>query len=311
MSTDRLSEKLEGMDKRRDLRARRLSLTEGLEILSDLRDAGDGAEAHRWYQFVMEAHDRGDFRWTFELNRREWSAVMFGRVVPTWSLPEMTEALARLKLGDPNVWRREAKAVPLRDPVYAEIKRAGAEGRIMSGPGGKRIMFRSMTDPLRDETPEEMGAALDRKVAIIQAAVAINERIDDTLARVEAKLVNGERVIGSETAFSLLEDTINRIASIPSGAFAPARSIDGGVRLTDGAIPKWSELLRAYEDFRGKVGNGRANRAVELTRNLDHLWDQEDTEARALGEQIVGSADLPAELFAVERGLDRVLVVSR
>lgn len=299
---DRLVSKLAQMAVRRELRERRLSLSEGLEILADLDEAGDTAEATRWRQFVLDAHARGDFRFTHELNRKEWAAVRLGREVPVWSLPEITRATQRFKLGDSATWARDAKPDRLRDAAYAEMKRAGREGRIMTGPRGEPVMFRSLADPLRVESAAELEAALDRKLETISNLMDLNAAIDVALERVNARLANGEAVLPTVTTLNSLEHVVDIVAATPSGAFGDSRN--GRLRFTD--VPRWNDLVATYNDVYSKAGGSRENRMAALMLRLNAAWDGDDARAKELAETVTGSPEpLPAELLTVECGVFR------
>ena len=290
---DQLVQKLEAMDREREMRARRLSLKEALQLLADAPD--DAAEHVRWREFVGEAHARGDFRYPFELTRAEWCAVTFGRQVETWSQPEISLASARLGMTDYQSYQRDAKPNATREAVRKDWSAAALEGRVFSGPNGAAIPFRSKADPTRAETPLEMERELDAKLERFESIAAINESIDLTLERADARTASGEAVIPSAALLGLLEKAINAIAGIPSGEFGPHRLSDRGT------FPRWGELLAAYNDTFSKVGSG-VNRADELSRRLAAVWNQDDQQARALAEKIVGSPDpLSADLLVVAR----------
>jgi hypothetical protein len=128
--------------------------------------------------------------------------------------------------------------------------------------------------------------------------------IDKALARVEAKLDGGERVMPDANTLALLQDTINTLRRTGHGAHFP-------LRWTDNEFPRFNELLRAYTDVWSKAGNG-PNIADEWMRLLEDQWNEDDTEAGKLAEKITGSPEpLPAELLAVERGLNSTLYVPR
>jgi hypothetical protein len=286
MSTDRLTEKLEGMDKRREMRARRLSLGEALELAADAASE-DRNEMQRWREFIQGAHARGDFRWLHELTRQEFAAVTKGRPVEVYSLPEVRMLLERAGAFD-GTNANNPQTVAVRNAITA----ANRDGRVYNGPvfsprdpmGNKApSTFRSAADVSREETPEEIGREVDAKLGRIANVVEINAGIDLILEQAAARLAGGGAVIPPASLLGMLERAIGEIISASE---TPNRFTD------EATYPTWNELMRVYNETRDKLQVSGADPVADSLRRLEAFWTSQDQEYRAISERVVGSPDV-------------------
>lgn len=292
MSSDLLVEKLEGMDKRRELSTKRISLRDALELLADA-PTDNKEEMDRWGQFINTAHARGDFRWMYELTRQEFQAVNFGRPVEVFSTEEIRQLFQKA-----GAFALESVQSPQSVLARSAVQAAKNEGRIYGGrvfsrpdPSGKPAQtgFRSKADIKREETPEEIAREVDAKLGRFAIVAETNAAIDRALEQAGARLVNGEAVIPNASLLSILESGLTEII----------RANESPNRVTDAStFPRWNELLLVYNDVRGKVAPFRVDPVAGLLARLNGFWNQQDQEYLAIAERVTGSPDaIPLEVI--------------